>query len=93
MMIRQSTKRRPSGLPPQIPSVVACLAALLLLVPSCRHSQIQTTAHAAPPPETPAPPPTTASPGAASRSAGDPILSEDLATLNSRGYLKDAFFD
>lgn len=74
-------------------SVLGCLVAFLVLVSSCKHAQPQTAAHAAPPPETakpaiaaqpaPAPPP----------AATDAVMSEDLATLNSRGYLKDAFFD
>ncbi len=74
-------------------SVLGCLGAFLVLVSSCKHTQPQTAAHAAPPPEAAKPEvaeqPAPATPPAAT----DAVMSEDLATLNSRGYLKDAFFD
>ena len=72
---------------------LGCLGALLLFISSCKHAQPQTAAHAMPPPETPKST-ATAQPAATSQAPpNDSVLTEDLATLNSRGYLKDAFFD
>lgn len=58
---------------------------------SCRHKPPKSVPEAreTPAPVTPAP---AAQPTPAS-TARESVLSEDLATLNRRGYLKDAFFD
>jgi peptidoglycan-associated lipoprotein len=61
-------------------------------VAACAAKKPQTTAAAretapSPPPATAVAPPLSASPGQVD------VLSDDLATLNRRGYLKDAFFD
>lgn len=74
--------------------VAAMLGAVIALAAGCKKKPPTTTPQAAPPPSasTEAPPPTTtAPPPPPSRDAG--VLSEDLQTLNSKGYLKDAFFD
>lgn len=64
----------------------------LALVASCRHAAPRTAVHAEPPPEKPASSAAAPAP-APPLEAKDPILTEDLAKLNSGGYLKDAFFD
>lgn len=74
---------------------VFSLGLLVMVAASCHHAQPATAAQAAPAPTTPAkaemtPPAATPAPPA---SAGESVLAEDLATLNKRGYLKDAFFD
>jgi len=74
--------------------VAAMLGAVIALAAGCKKKPPTTTPQAVPPPSagTEAPPPTTtAPPPPPSRDAG--VLSEDLQTLNSKGYLKDAFFD
>lgn len=75
------------------PATLGCLGLFATLILSCRHNPPQTAATAAPRPEATqpqaeAPPPPTPQPA-----AKDTVLSEDLATMNARGYLKDAFFD
>jgi peptidoglycan-associated lipoprotein len=67
-------------------------ALLAVWVAGCRHNAPNTAVHAAPPPASAPATPAPAAPNSAV-SGGDAVLSEDLATLNSRGYLKDAFFD
>lgn len=68
------------------------LVALGVFAAACHHTAPNSAAKAAPPP-----PSTATSPAAAATppapAATDSVLSEDLATLNSHGYLKDAFFD
>lgn len=69
------------------------LGAVVALAAGCKKKPPTTTPEAAPPPpavEAPAPPAPTPPPPAA-REEG--VMSEDLQTLNSKGYLKDAFFD
>ena len=76
------------------PIALAGILTLGLVALGCSHKAPNTVAKASPPP---------ASEGAASAPAPAPastapaqdtsILSQDIATLNSRGYLKDAFFD
>ena len=74
---------------------LALLAACLVLAAGCKKKPPTTTPEAAPPPPaapeqpSPAPAPPTPPPP----STGDEVTSADLSTLNSRGYLKDAFFD
>ena len=73
---------------------LALLAACLILAASCKKKPPTTTPEAAPPPAAPEQPSTTAPATPPSTSAtGDEVTSADLQTLNSRGYLKDAFFD
>ena len=74
--------------------VLACslLGAVLLLAAGCKKKAPTTTPEAAPPPPAPAeavPPPSAPPPPA--REEG--VMSEDISTLNAKGYLKDAFFD
>jgi peptidoglycan-associated lipoprotein len=71
------------------------LAAILALTSAvaCKKAPPKQTAEAAPPPPAPteAPPPPAPAPTPAPR--GDEVMSADLAALNARGYLKDAYFD
>ena len=73
----------------------AVLGVVLALAVGCKKKPPTTTPEAAPPPSAvEAPPPAApapAPPATSSRESG--VLSEDLQTLNSKGYLKDAFFD
>ena len=74
--------------------VLSLLFAAALAVSSCSAKKPQTAAsgpaaNASAPPATAVAPPAAAQPS----SAAPDVLSEDLATLNRRGYLKDAFFD
>ncbi len=75
---------------------LALLAACLVLAASCKKKPPTTTPEAAPPPpaapEQPSTAPAPPAP-AAPASGGDDVSSADLQTLNSRGYLKDSFFD
>ena len=71
----------------------AVLGAVVALAAGCKKKPPTTTPEAAPPPpavEAPAPPAPTPPPPAP---RGEDVMSEDLQTLNSKGYLKDAFFD
>ncbi|HET7451517.1 MAG TPA: peptidoglycan-associated lipoprotein Pal [Thermoanaerobaculia bacterium] len=72
----------------------AVLGAIVALAAGCKKKPPTTTPEAAPPPSAveapPAPGPATAPP-AASREEG--VMTEDLQTLNSKGYLKDAYYD
>ena len=74
---------------------LALLAACLILAASCKKKPPTTTPGAAPPPSGMAEQPSTGAPAPppSAPMAGDDISSADLQTLNSRGYLKDAFFD
>jgi peptidoglycan-associated lipoprotein len=74
-------------------SSLALAAALVLTsAVACKKAPPKTTAEAAPTPvPTEAPPPPAPAPTPAPR--GDEVMSADLAALNSRGYLKDAYFD
>src|SRR5258706_9569871 len=75
---------------------LALLAACLVLAVSCKKKPPTTTPEAAPPPSNaPGQPPTTTAPAPSpsTSATGDDVTSADLQTLNSRGYLKDAFFD
>lgn len=78
----------------RILKTAALLGAIVALAVGCKKKPPTTTPEAAPPPpavtEAP-PPPTTAPPPPAARESD--VLSQDLQTLNSKGYLKDAFFD
>ena len=69
---------------------------LLAVVAGCKKNPPTTTAKEAPPPAvaTQPTPPEPSSPAAppAPKVEGN-VLAEDISTLNSRGYLKDAFFD
>ena len=68
-------------------------AAALLLLSAC-HAKPPRTAAASRETAPSAPATTVAPPGAAQPPSLQPdVLSEDLATLNRKGYLKDAFFD
>ena len=71
-------------------------AAILPFSQGCKKKAPTTTAEARPPVEEPAPPVTNVPPPAPSAptdvDAVD-IGSQDLASLNSKGYLKDAYFD
>ncbi len=72
---------------------LSLLAASLLVLPSCAAKKPKT---AAAPPGTAAAPPATSvapPPSAQPPSVAADVLSEDIATLNRKGYLKDAFFD
>lgn len=71
----------------------AALALTFAFAFACKKAPPKQTAEAAPPPPavTEAPPPPAPAPTPAPR--GDDVLSADLAMLNSRGYLKDAYFD
>jgi len=74
----------------------AVLGAVLALAAGCKKKPPTTTPEAAPPPppsvEAPPPAPTTAPAPPATRGESD-VMSQDLQTLNSKGYLKDGFFD
>jgi peptidoglycan-associated lipoprotein len=69
------------------------LGAFLAIEAGCEKKPPKTTPEAAPPPPeaeaTPPPAPTPAPPP--TREPG--VLSQDLSTLNARGYLKSAYFD
>jgi peptidoglycan-associated lipoprotein len=73
---------------------LALVAACLVLAAGCKKKPPTTTPEAAPPPpaapEQPSPAP---APPPPAPMTGDEVTSADLQTLNSRGYLKDAFFD
>lgn len=75
--------------------VLACtlLGATLLVAAGCKKKAPTTAPEAAPPPKAPAetvtPPP--APPPPPTKEEG--VMSEDISTLNAKGYLKDAFFD
>lgn len=72
----------------------AVLGAIVALAAGCKKKPPTTTPEAAPPPpavEAPTPAPTPAPPPPTTR--GEDVMSEDLQTLNSKGYLKDSFFD
>jgi peptidoglycan-associated lipoprotein len=73
--------------------IAAVLGAVLALAAGCKKKPPTTTPEAVPPPPTAVevPPPTPAPPPSSAREAS--VLSEDLQTLNAKGYLKDAFFD
>jgi len=74
---------------------VVVLGAVVALAAGCKKKPPTTTPEAAPPPssavEAPPPAPTTAPAPPTTR--GEDVMSQDLQTLNSKGYLKDAFFD
>ncbi len=76
-------------------AVLGCLVvATLAFVSGCRPKPPQTTepakpAPAAQPAETRVPPP----PAPAPSPVKPDVLSEDISVINTRGYLKDAFFD
>lgn len=74
---------------------LALLAACLVLAASCKKKPPTTTPEAAPPPPAAPEQPSTspATPPPTAPMAGDEVTSADLQTLNSRGYLRDAFFD
>lgn len=72
----------------------ALLAACLILVAGCKKKPPTTTPEAAPPPSAaPEQPSKGAEAPPSAPITGDEVTSADLQTLNSRGYLKDAFFD
>ena len=75
--------------------VAAMLGAVIALAAGCKKKPPTTTPQAAPPPSssTEAPPSTTNAPPPPPSRGDAGVLSEDLQTLNSKGYLKDAFFD
>lgn len=78
----------------RVPGVLAACALVcaVTIVVSCKPKAPKTTAEAAPTPAvTAAPPPPP--PAATPAPRGDEVMSADLAELNSRGYLKDAYFD
>ena len=70
-------------------------AAILPLSQGCKKKAPTTTAEARPPVEEPAPPVTNVPPPVETRPDVDAvdIGSQDLASLNAKGYLKDAYFD
>ncbi|MGH9441402.1 MAG: peptidoglycan-associated lipoprotein Pal [Thermoanaerobaculia bacterium] len=73
---------------------LALLAASLILVAGCKKKPPTTTPEAAPPPPAaPEQPSTSPTPPPPAPMTSDDVTSADLQTLNSRGYLKDAFFD
>ncbi|HLN81207.1 MAG TPA: peptidoglycan-associated lipoprotein Pal [Thermoanaerobaculia bacterium] len=71
-------------------------AAILPMAQGCKKKPPTTTAEARPPVEAPAPPETRVPPppAAAPRDVevGD-VMATDIAELNTKGYLKDAYFD
>jgi peptidoglycan-associated lipoprotein len=72
----------------------AVLGAIVALAAGCKKKPPTTTPEAAPPPpavEAPPAPGPAAPPSAPSREEG--VMTEDLQTLNSKGYLKDAYYD
>jgi peptidoglycan-associated lipoprotein len=75
--------------------LLSLTAAILAGVAGCKKNPPTTTPKEAPPPAAavatqPAPPEQPSAP--APKMEGN-VLAEDISTLNSRGYLKDAFFD
>ena len=72
---------------------LALLAAFLVLAASCKKKPPTTTPEAAPPPPAAPEQPSTAPAPPPPAPTTDEVTSADLQTLNSRGYLKDAFFD
>jgi peptidoglycan-associated lipoprotein len=66
-----------------------------MLAASCKKKPPTTTPEAAPPPSSAAEQPSTTAPAPPPSApvSGDDVMSADLQSLNSRGYLKDAFFD
>ncbi len=74
---------------------LALLAACLVFAASCKKKPPTTTPEAAPPPPAAPEQPSTApaTPPPPAPASGDDVTSADLQTLNSRGYLKDSFFD
>ena len=78
----------------RIPLAAALVLAALVTVPACKTKAPQTvptsTSASAPAPAVAVPPGNAA---AGSDLGRADVLSEDIAALNRRGYLKDAFFD
>jgi peptidoglycan-associated lipoprotein len=71
-------------------------AAMLPMAQGCKKKPPTTTAEARPPVEAPAPPETRVPPppSAAPREVGGgDVMATDIAELNTKGYLKDAYFD
>ncbi|HET7452703.1 MAG TPA: peptidoglycan-associated lipoprotein Pal [Thermoanaerobaculia bacterium] len=80
------------GRGPQI--ALAGIFTLGLVALGCSHKAPNTVGKAAPPPASEGAAPTpAATPASAAPAQDTSILSQDIATLNSRGYLKDAYFD
>jgi peptidoglycan-associated lipoprotein len=72
--------------------MMSLAAATVLMAAGCKKKAPTTTPEAAPPPPAAAEPvPAPAPPPPAAREEG--VMSEDISTLNAKGYLKDAFFD
>jgi peptidoglycan-associated lipoprotein len=74
-------------------TLILFLAAGLAAGAACKKKPPKTAPEAAPPPP-PAveqPMPTPPAPPPPSKTSG--VMSEDLATINARGYLRDAYFD
>ena len=72
----------------------AVLGAIVALAAGCKKKPPTTTPEAAPPPAAvEAPPPSVPAPAPPAASREEGVMSEDLQTLNAKGYLKDAFFD
>ena len=78
----------------RIVKTAALLGAIVALAVGCTKKPPTTTPEAAPPPPavTEAPPPPTTPPSPPPARESD-VMSQDLQTLNSKGYMKDAFFD
>jgi peptidoglycan-associated lipoprotein len=75
-------------------TALALTGATLLFVAGCKKKPPTTTPQEAPPPapeETVKPTPPPAPPEAPPKPEG--VMSEDIQTLNAKGYLKDAFYD
>jgi len=86
-------KRASRFVPVRALLVASMLVALFAAMTACKPKPPKQATEAAPTPaptEVPAPPPPPA-PTPAPR--GDDVMSADIAALNARGYLKDAFFD
>jgi peptidoglycan-associated lipoprotein len=75
-------------------SLAAAAVLVLAALPACKTKAPQTVPTSA---SSTAPPPAVAVPPGSAASGADvgrgDVLSEDVAALNRRGYLKDAFFD
>lgn len=66
----------------------------VLALAACQHKAPATAAKSAPPAsESPAASSAAPAPAVAPAPAESGVLSQDIATLNARGYLKDAYFD
>ena len=82
--------------PTPLVALALVAVAILPLAQGCKKKAPTTTAEARPPVEEPAPPVTNVPPPPAPPTgdieAAD-IGSQDLASLNAKGYLKDAYFD